>query len=1220
MFLEKLEIFGFKSIPHKLSVKFGTGITGIVGPNGCGKSNISDAIRWVLGEQSARLLRGHSMEDVIFNGTAARKPLGMSEVFLTFTNPREVAGVDYTTVTVGRRLYRSGQSDYVINKKPCRLRDVKDLLLDTGIGTSGYSLIAREMVDAVLDDNSGQRRVMLEEAAGITKYKARKHEALLKLKATEGDLVRLADIIREVERETHALGRQVGRARRYKRTLERIRHLDLALGRTRVHDLAARRDELAQGLSAARAALEGERARLATSEIGIEERRLRQAELEHSLKAAVEDLDVLDRQLAEWSSEVRVLRERQAATSTRITEAEAGLGRLAERQALNLRGRETSAAEGARVQAEVESLNSEVTAREALRTDVERQFRTLRAELGEKKQLRIELVEDHVERRSALGELNRKREDLHQRQADRERERAQIRSEHDLALAEHERLGAEHAHAAGLSIATRAELEAAESHFAELASQAETAGRKLLERSELAAAHESRLEVLHDLRRRYEGFARGVQTLLAAGRPAGTHGTVAELLRVPPELTEAVEAALGNGVGTIVVDEATHGAGLIDQLRAGQGGRATFLPLSGLTARDRREIVTGNGVLGLASRLVEAQAPGHAAVADYLLGDVVVVRDRTVAQRLVADPDAAGYKIVTLDGELWTRGGVIAGGAGSGRSVLSREQEIQATEAALGPLKSEIAALKQEEAELKATREQKAAALKELRSRLDQEVEAAFSLDRRRNELAVAAEHKSALLTDLGAAIQVLVDELAGLAEREITLGAALDDARRVNQSSELSIVDLEAEVVRLEEERDRRLSEEQASRLRQSTAASRAAELLAEAERLEQEQLAIEVEITRLTQESTTGAASLGEIGASILEHEEAIAAAVLTRGEKENRVHECEIAEGQARAEVVAEERTVREARHGFDSLRDRVHQDELELERARGEIEATASRIREEYGLELLETNEVLAEEETVEAAGSELNQLRDRLRRLGPVNLLAIEQYDEVRQRFEFLSKQRDDLVSARDELLAAIDKINDTASDLFLETFAGVKANFARVFSTLFEGGEADISLEGDSLDGGIEITARPRGKLGRSIRMMSGGERALTAISFLFAIYLVKPSPFCIMDEVDAPLDDANIDRFVKLLQQFERQTQFIVITHNKRSMEACERLYGVTMEEPGVSKLVSVRFEHGELAEGETVGEEESEGETAEEADSAPVEARPILDDEAEPEPAGVG
>jgi chromosome segregation protein len=1223
MFLEKLEIFGFKSIPHKLSVKFGTGITGIVGPNGCGKSNISDAIRWVLGEQSARLLRGHSMEDVIFNGTAARKPLGMAEVFLTFTNHREVAGVDYTTVTVGRRLYRSGQSDYVINKKPCRLRDVKDLLLDTGIGTSGYSLIAREMVDAVLADDSGQRRVMLEEAAGITKYKARKHEALLKLKATEGDLVRLADIIREVERETHALGRQVGRARRYKRTLERIRHLDLALGRQRVHDLAARRDELVQGLSAERAALEGERARLVTSEVGIEERRLRQADLEHALKAAVEDLDQLDRQLAEWTSEVRVLRERQTSIETRIGEAEAGLGRLADRQTTNERGREASAAEHTRVAAEVQDLNAEVAAREALRSDVERQYRTFRTELGEKKQLRIELVEDHVERRSALGELKRRREDLLSRQAEREREQAAIAGERDLTAAERERVAADHAGATANATATRGELEAAESRFAELAAMAEISGLKLLERSELAAAHESRLEVLHDLRRRYEGFARGVQTLLAAGRPAGTHGTVAELLRVPAELTEAVEAALGNAVGTIVVDEATHGAGFIDQLRAGQGGRAAFLPLSGLTSERRREVATGDGILGLASGLVEAQSPGLAAVADYLLGDVVVVRDRTVAQRLVARPEAAGFRVVTLDGELWTRGGVIAGGAGSGRSVLSREQEIVATEAALGPLKAEIAAMKQEEAELKATREQSAAALKEFRSRLDQEIETAFSLDRRRNELELAAEHKSAIHADLATAIQGLAAELAQLAASEVTLGAALDDARRVDQSSELSIVDLEAEVVRLEEERDRRLTEEQASRLRLSAAASRAAELLAEAERLEQEKLAIEAEITRLAQESTTGAASLGEIGARILEHEEAISGAVQVRGEKENRVHECETAEGQARAEVVAEERTVREARHGFDSLRDRVHEDELELERAHGEIEATASRIREEYGLELLETNELLAEEETPEGAGSELNQLRDRLRRLGPVNLLAIEQYDEVRQRFEFLSKQRDDLVSAREELLSAIDKINDTASNLFLETFTGVKANFSRVFSTLFEGGEADVSLEGDSLDGGIEITARPRGKLTRSIRMMSGGERALTAISFLFAIYLVKPSPFCIMDEVDAPLDDANIDRFVKLLQQFEVQTQFIVITHNKRSMEACERLYGVTMEEPGVSKLVSVRFEHGELAEGEEVGEGESEGGAGEgdgEPGGARAEARPILDDEAEPEPAGVG
>jgi chromosome segregation protein len=781
----------------------------------------------------------------------------------------------------------------------------------------------------------------------------------------------------------------------------------------------------------------------------------------------------------------------------------------------------------------------------------------------------------------------------------------------------------------GTIAGTRSQLEAAEHRFVELSRATEAHGQRLLEQSELVAAHESRLEVLHDLRRRYEGFARGVQTLLAAGRPAGTHGTVAELLRVPAELTEAVEAALGIAVGTIIVDEATHGAGFIDQLRAGEGGRATFLPLAGLGTVNRPPVPAGEGVVGLASRLVEAQAPAFAAAVDYLLGDVVVVRDRSIARALVARPEAAGYRVVTLDGELWTRGGVIAGGEGAGRSVLSREQEIAATEAALGPLKAEIAGLRQAEAELKATRDRSAGLLKELRTQLDREVEVAFGLDRRRNEHQLAGDHRAAMQGDLEAVIRDLDSKLRALAEREVTLGAAVDDARRVDQSSELSITDLEAEVVRLEEERDRRLAEEQASRLSWTTASARATELATEGERLALEQREIEVEINRLSQESTAGARTLAEIGAQIVGHEEQIAAAVGERGEKESQVHEAEIAEGQARAEVVAEERAVRDARHGFDGLRDRVHADELELERARGEIEATASRIREEYGLELLETNEILTAEETADGAAGELNQLRDRLRRLGPVNLLAIEQYEEVRQRFEFLSKQRDDLVSAREELLAAIDKINETASNLFLETFVSVREHFARVFSTLFEGGEADVSMSGDSLDGGIEITARPRGKLSRSIRMMSGGERALTAISFLFAIYLVKPSPFCIMDEVDAPLDDANIDRFVKLLQQFERQTQFIVITHNKRSMEACERLYGVTMEEPGVSKLVSVRLEHGELAEGDEVDggdaeasdEETGPGRESELADANGDErARPVLDDEAEPEPAGVG
>jgi chromosome segregation protein len=1191
MFLEKLEIFGFKSIPHKLSLRFGPGVTAIVGPNGCGKSNLSDAIRWVLGEQSARLLRGHSMEDVIFNGTAARKPLGMAEVFLTFSNTKNLLPVEYSTVAVGRRLYRSGQSDYVLNRKPCRLRDVRDLLLDTGIGSSGYSLIAREMVESVLAEDSGQRRQMLEEAAGITKYKARKHETMLKLAATEGDLVRVADIISEVDRETQALGRQVGRARRYRRSLERVQHLDLALSRHRVHDLAARRDELADRLAGTRVSLEGERVRMAKLDLVMEERRIKQTELERALRVAAEELDRHDRTLAEWSSEVRVLRERQLATDARLHQARDQVAKVNERLGQNASAGGAAAAELMRLAADGETMERDLAERETRRLTSERAWRDKRAALDQQKQLRLDLLEDHVERRSALTELRSRAEELASRRQRLAEDRD--RAAEEMVAAESRRAAAasELDRARAAAEATRVEVGELEVRLTDLEQADDEAHGRLLKLTETAAAHESRLQVLLDLRRRYEGFARGVQTLLAGGRPEGIHGTAAEIMRVPAQFVEAVEAALGPGVGTIIVEDRESTTGFIDRLRASEGGRAVFLPLAGLRdgrrpalpaaaepSRDRMN----RGVLGRANQLVTAQSPRFQAVIDYLLGDVLITPDRASAMALAARPEAAGQRVVTLEGELWTAAGVISGGAGARGSVLGREQEIAATEAALIPLRTEIALARTEEAELGARREGTSAALRELRSRLEAEREIVLEHEKRKTEIELSIEVKKQGIRELDEAGAGLGVDLERLAGEEGTLGEALADARRENDSFESSWARLETEIAQLEEERDARLTEEQECRIAWTALSGRLAEARGEGERLAADRAELESEKLRLEAEIDAGATALASLAEAIVVHEAQIAEGVAGREGKETAVHELEISEGEARSEVAAEEKSARDARRDFDSLVERVHRDELDHERARGEIEATAARIREEYGVELLETHEILAEDETPEAAAEELAQLRDRLRRIGPVNLLAIEQYDEVRGRLEFLTKQRDDLVAARAELLEAIERINLTASELFQDTFAKVKENFGRVFSTLFDGGEAEITLQGDELDGGIEIMACPRGKALRSIRMMSGGERALTAISLLFSIYLVKPSPFCIMDEVDAPLDDANIDRFVKLLRQFQRDTQFIVITHNKRTMEAAERLYGVTMEEPGVSKLVSVRLEQGELTEGE--------------------------------------
>ncbi len=602
---------------------------------------------------------------------------------------------------------------------------------------------------------------------------------------------------------------------------------------------------------------------------------------------------------------------------------------------------------------------AELGSREEARSEIERMWKQRRIELSEKKQLNLGLVEDHVERRTVLAETRRKQEEISGRRDRIAADLEQVRAEKERAEAERDRAATELATSRAACDATRSELDEIEARTIALTLSAEQAGQKLMALGESAAAHESRLAVLLDLRRRYEGFARGVQTLLAGGRPSGIHGTVAELMRVPAELVDAVETALGSGVGTIVIDDRDAPAGHIDHLRQSEGGRATFLPLAGIAARTDGDIPTGDGLLGRLSDLVEAHEPRFAGAIHYLLGDVILVSDRASARSLIERPEAAGYRVVTLEGELWTRAGAISGGDGTGSSVLSREQEIAATEEELVPLRTQIAALRQEEAELRAEREASAGAQRELRSRHEVEREAVFAREKAHAEQALAAQIKAEVIVDLEGAVSALAVELEHLGARESALGTALDDSHRESQTFAADCADLETEVTRLEEERDLRLAAEQESRIAWTTLSARLAEVRNEHERLGGELADIEGEMTRLTAEIENGDTLLANLAASIAEHETQIAEAMLAREEKEVRVRALETAEGEARAEVVAEEKAAREARHGFDGLLEGVHKDELDLERARGEIEAIAARIREEYDIELLETNEVLAE---------------------------------------------------------------------------------------------------------------------------------------------------------------------------------------------------------------------------------------------------------------------
>ncbi|HEY2956569.1 MAG TPA: chromosome segregation protein SMC [Candidatus Eisenbacteria bacterium] len=1175
MFLYKLELQGFKSFVDKTEVVFGDGITGVIGPNGCGKTNVSDAIRWVMGEQSARQLRGDSMDDVIFGGCPSRKPLGMAEVHLTFKNDRGILPTEYSEVTVSRRVFRSGMGEYFLNRTPCRLKDIRDLFFDTGMGSHAYSVIERSMVDHVLSDNSGHRRFLFEEASGITKYKARKKEALAKLDATEGDLTRLNDIVFEIERELRSLARQVGKARRHQRLRDEIRDLDLALTAGQVESLRRRESEAREQWQEEAVRREGVAAALSAVEARLNDEKLALLELERELTTAQGGLRDREEARTQAEHQVVLLRERAAGLARRAAEAESEAGRMRERlaevtarEAEAVEKRAALAAERERAQAAAEEAERALAAAEA-------ELRGRREAASEEKRLSIERVSAEAEKRSACDRIRERQASL----AERRDAAAARRAELDARLAE---LDLRIAAGEGERRALEAACEKAERALSAIAERIEAlevrhreGGAVLSRLREEAAAAESRLNTLLELKRNFDGVSEGVKALMADGqRPAGAIGVVADVLEVPQRYLDALEASLGEASAFVLVEDREALAGALERLRALESGRATLVDLETLAAGALPAIPGGPGVVGRASDLVRCGTRFRTLV-ERLLGSVVVVEDRATAAQLSAAAEG-GLRFVSLDGEVWERGRVRAGSIRNLSGLLHREMQIRELS---GQLAEDTLAVEAHERELEGfgeergrLRDERAAAeavLATRRAALEaggRELEAAArerswaaaeALDRGREVAAVESEHE-ALARALGEA-----ETEHGASERE------LEGARR-------RLADLDGAVEALDAGREAALAGAQQARDGLLRLSREEGEWQAQWARAEQTRRELEAGLDARSAEQGSARAQVGEIEAEVAGLSAGLTGLLESESGQRERVVELQKRFSARKAAVQGAEEEARARRFEHTELAELLHQVELTRVQARAELDRTFERLRTEYQMDPESWSpEPPAEGFDEEASRRQLAESRARLQGLGAVNLLALEEYSRKKERYRFLVQQREDLTRARAQLLEAVEKINVTASQLFSATFGQVQVHFRDIFKTLFEGGDAELRMVGeDPLECEIEIAARPRGKHLQSISLMSGGERALTAIALLFAIYLVKPSPFCLLDEVDAPLDDANVDRFLGMLKRFSARTQFIVITHNKRTMEAATSLYGVTMQELGVSKLVSVRFD----------------------------------------------
>ena len=1155
MRLTRLELSGFKSFAGAVELPFDTGVTAIVGPNGCGKSNISDAVRWVLGEQSPRLLRGGKMEDVIFQGSTGRRPVNVAEVSLVFDNSDGTLPVAYQEVLVTRRLSRSGQSEYLLNRSAVRLRDIQDLLRGTGLGADAAVVMEAKMIEALLSERAEERRALFEEAAGIGLYRDRKTSTERRLEETAADLARLEDLVSEVQTQVRSLARQRGKAERYGKMIEERFGVALTLVRRELEDFDLALGGLGQRVQQLAAAIPEERARLGEAErqreAGVQARHTaeaRRTEVERRLSDAKLDIGRLEGDLALAAERLRNAAQRRGAAGQRREQEEAR-GLQAERE------RVAAAQERTAAERDLTSVGQELAGRTAHEQEGRDRL------LGQRAAVRA-LEEDLQKSAEGFRALEGERAAL-------ERERAELR-EH-LAQASQERLtldAAERGAAADVrALAQRASaqaqdavhavetLEAARRRVAEL-KERETRGRAARRQAEEALAQVvARRDALAELERERVGLAPAAQALLKARAQFGDAviGPLSDFVRTSRRDAVLAEQLLGEWLHAVLVRDAAA----VDAIR----------------------------------RWHEQAQPGPLVLLPSVPGPRLASDGHPLSDDLRVDGPAAAWVRALLAGHEVLDGG----GEGRGRALRRANGAVflaGSTPTAGGPLerRAELESLAQEVRDAEARRDTGAATLERTLADLT-DAEAALAAageaaeQARQHELESSAlkgdaERAAAHAQRQAADATAQVDRLsARLTEVEARLEAVhatseRHEVERVRLDERLGgerarLVDLDAQQEAAREQRVRWQVDAAQVDARLAAAREREARAAAQAEEARGQVATLAEEIGALEAEAATLTTQRAQWEDALKERRIALEALETAAGEAAGEVD-------RADARVVETEAALEAARRALDARGEEEHKLELERTEILGRRRGVVARVEAEWRKPL---DQLLADAPEVSGDLDWLRQEDERLRAgidaVGPVNALAVDEHGEEVKRLEFLMTQRDDLVTARHSLQQAAREIDQTAKTMFLESFGKVRENFRSVFQTLFGGGECDVRLanEDEPLESEIEIHAAPRGKRTQRIHLLSSGERTLVAVSLLFAIFLTKPSPFCLLDEVDAPLDDANVGRYVRLLAEFKDSTQFIVITHNPRTMQAADAVYGVTMQEPGVSTIVGVRL-----------------------------------------------
>ncbi|MDO5131397.1 MAG: chromosome segregation protein SMC [Eubacteriales bacterium] len=1177
MYLKSIEIQGFKSFANKIKFEFHNGITGIVGPNGSGKSNVADAVRWVLGEQRVKQLRGSSMQDVIFAGTQARRPLGSAFVAITLDNSDGALPIEYREVTVARRIYRSGESEYLLNGTVCRLRDVQELFYDTGIGKEGYSIIGQGQIDRILSDKPQDRRSLFDEAAGIVKYKHRKERTQKRLENERENLVRLTDIVGELERQIPSLERQQEKAKIYLRHRESQKRFEINVflienekNTRQLTELAASEKTAEKDLADARERKEALRGRIEA----LSEKRRDLLEQIESLRSRITDASIVRGRI---EGDIKVLEEQIRASrqrAKRLSEQEEIL-----QEDISQRRTQEAALSGQIREAEEALAGIKETwtaAGKALAASSE-EVRRLRGKLEETREGILSQMDLRATLKSQLASIETLDAQESARMEQVERELSQISSEQEQT--------------GGLIVSLREDFRKLGEEIRALQEgQKEIEARIAAHKTSLSDAdaqlrqaqfswhrEKSKLDALVNLAERYEGYGGSVRRVMQEKqREPGIVGSVAELLTTDRRYETAIEVALGGQLQNIVTRDEETARRLIEILKREKAGRATFLPLSairnaGTLAGNR--VLGEPGVIGTADTLVRA-AEGCEDVARSLLGRTVIVD--TFAHAVEASRRSGhGIRMVTLEGEVFAPGGAISGGQYKNTSsLLGRRREIAELKESTERYRLEVARCEKAIEDTKESRNVLRRKLDESKRRLQEQFIA-------QNTLRIRIQQEEEKQRETAGSEESLRQELRALKERAAGTAAARQKAQQDLEDSfaaEKALGDAAALLQKQLEERQKEEERDAANLSGQELERSRKEQELRfhqqNADRVRQELGHLEAQLSSVREGAREDLAGIEERERRIRSLREEAAASEEARSTEEEALQvlrgENESAQAQ-QEEAVREQDSTAEVIMGLSRECDRLASRRERLEEA---VEQKAAYMWEEYEITPADAAALRDEGLTdLSAMKKEIAQLREQIRALGNVNVSAIEEYRALMERYTFLKGQHDDLTRAAASLEKIILELDEAMRRQFREQFADIQKAFDCVFRELFGGGKGQLELleDADILEAGVRVIAQPPGKKLQNMMQLSGGEKALTAIALLFAIQSLKPSPFCLLDEIEAALDESNVGRFAQYLHKLTRDTQFIVITHRRGTMEQADRLYGITMQEKGVSTMVSV-------------------------------------------------